>query len=197
MAMLIVCPVGSASSVGVGKALVQCLKLWKLVRVMLTIKESVTETSEAVDVTVRGILARPGVSREAGRIAQIADPCFRWLIELKESGSSRPHWDEVSHTSRTHKTMWSKREQLEVHERLLSRRWESDDGRLIRWQLVLPEKDRKDVVNELHGGTAGGHLGLRKTLAKVKWRYFWPGMTADVRSPAKRTVAAVQRGCPC
>ena len=115
MAMLIVCPVGSASSVGVGKALVQCL--WKLVRVLLTIKKFVTETSEAV----RGILARPGVSREAGRIAQIADPCFRWLIELKEGGSSRPHCDEVLHTSRTHKTMWSKWEQLEVHERLLSR----------------------------------------------------------------------------
>ena len=69
MAMLIVCPVGSASSVGVGKALVQCL--WKLLRVLLTIKESVTETSEAVDVAVRGILARPGVSREDGRIVQI------------------------------------------------------------------------------------------------------------------------------
>lgn len=169
-------------------------------------KESVTEVSEVVGSAVRGILAKPGVSQEDVRNAQMADPCFKWLIELKESGSGWPDWVEVSHTSKTRKTLWSMWGQLEVRNRLLSRRWESDDGKSIRWQLVLPEEYRRDVVNELHGGSAGGHLGLRKTLAKVKLRYYWPGMTADVRShlrccelcqrrksPSKRRVAPLQQ----
>ena len=70
-------------------------------------KESATEVSEVVGSAVRGILAKPGVSQEDVRNAQMADPCFKWLIELKESGSGWPDWVEVSHTSKTSKTLWS------------------------------------------------------------------------------------------
>ena len=51
-----------------------------------------------------------------------------------------------------------------------------------------------------------GHLGVNKTMAKAKYRYFWPGMSADIRSflrscdmcarrkaPAKKRVTPLQR----
>ena len=108
-------------------------------------------------------------------------------LKLKEKGTGRPEWKTVSHFPAAHKTFWSQWDQLVVREGLLYKRWESDDGKSIRWLLVLPLKYRKEVVGELHGGQLSGHLGVSKTMAKVKFRYFWPGMSADVRS--------VLRGC--
>ena len=36
------------------------------------------------------------------------------------------------------------------------------------------------VIQSLHNGVGGGHLGLIKALAKIKDRSFWPGMRSDV-----------------
>ena len=83
-----------------------------------------------------------------------------------------------------------------MRENALCRRWESDDGRTVRWRLVLPEKFREVVLKELHGGRASGHLDIIKTLAKVKLRYYWPGMTADVRSFLRRCEVCGRRKSP-
>ena len=35
-------------------------------------------------------------------------------------------------------------------------------------------------MDELHGGTFGGHFGRTKTLALVKANFFWPRLERDV-----------------
>ncbi|GFX82684.1 retrovirus-related Pol polyprotein from transposon 412 [Trichonephila clavipes] len=51
---------------------------------------------------------------------------------------------------------------------VLYRKWESDDGKAFRWQLVLPKTTISTVLNELHGSPTGGHFGFMKTLQKVR-----------------------------
>ena len=44
-------------------------------------------------------------------------------------------------------------------------------------QLVLPEKARKEIIDQLHGSPVnGGHFSIEKTLARIKQRFWWPGM---------------------
>ena len=44
-------------------------------------------------------------------------------------------------------------------------------GKTISWQVILPSKFRKEIIEELHGGATGGHFGVMRTMAKVKARY--------------------------
>ena len=51
------------------------------------------------------------------------------------------------------------------------------DGTL---KIVPPTKRRRQLISDLHGGVAGGHLGGRKTLGRVRTHYWWDGVWQDV-----------------
>ena len=42
-------------------------------------------------------------------------------------------------------------------------------------QLVLPTTLVPEVLTSLHNSPIGGHMGARKTLEKVQYRFYWPG----------------------
>ena len=52
-------------------------------------------------------------------------------------------------------------------------------------QVVIPRLMRKWILEELHAGVSGGHLGEDKMLGRLKERYYWPGHYADVKSWCK------------
>ena len=45
------------------------------------------------------------------------------------------------------------------------------NGNHFDLHIVLPSKLRTIVLNQLHNTMTGGHLGIRKTLSKVKEIY--------------------------
>ena len=45
----------------------------------------------------------------------------------------------------------------------------------------LPSSLRREVLINLHDLLTGGHLGVNKTYAKLRDRYFWPKMYMDVQ----------------
>ncbi|XP_077535201.1 uncharacterized protein LOC144147046 [Haemaphysalis longicornis] len=47
-------------------------------------------------------------------------------------------------------------------------------------QLVLPSERRAEVLLLAHESLWGGHLGPKKTKARIKYSFFWPGLEADV-----------------
>ena len=75
------------------------------------------------------------------------------------------------------------------------RRFIVHDGRLCRivedeivpgiskktLRLVIPRSIRKSVVYACHDDIVAGHLGYKRTLLRIQQRYWWPGMTNDVR----------------
>ena len=46
-------------------------------------------------------------------------------------------------------------------------------------QILVPIDCRQTILQQLHD--SAGHLGVKKTLGKVKERYYWPGYEADVK----------------
>ncbi|XP_049267273.1 uncharacterized protein LOC125756476 [Rhipicephalus sanguineus] len=53
-------------------------------------------------------------------------------------------------------------------------------------QLVLPQTRRGAVLALAHESYWGGHLGFRKTKARIKCSFFWPGMEQDIRDHCDR-----------
>ncbi|GFX81698.1 retrovirus-related Pol polyprotein from transposon 412 [Trichonephila clavipes] len=112
-------------------------------------------------------------SDEKVREDQMADLDIKPLIEFMESSSNKPSWQDISAYSPTTKQYWALWNSLHLRNGVLYRKFESEDGKTFRWQLVLPRSRIPEVLKELHGSPTGGHFGVMKTLHRVRERFFW------------------------
>ncbi|GFX37108.1 retrovirus-related Pol polyprotein from transposon 412 [Trichonephila clavipes] len=78
---------------------------------------------------------------------------------------------------------------------VLYRKFESEDGKTFRWH-VLPRSRIPEVLKELHGSPTGGHFGVMKTLHRVRERFFWGKVRADVEQWCKSCDACSARKGP-
>ncbi|XP_040062301.1 uncharacterized protein LOC120837151 [Ixodes scapularis] len=62
--------------------------------------------------------------------------------------------------------------------------WDSIAGVKVR-QLALPSGKREEVLNLAHESLWGGHMGMKKTKARIKYNFFWPGMEREVSEYCK------------
>ena len=60
-------------------------------------------------------------------------------------------------------------------------------------QLVIPKFLQTPIIEEVHSGYFGGHLGIDKTYDKIRSRYYWSGMYRDVVQYLKTCVACNMR----
>ncbi|XP_076053676.1 uncharacterized protein LOC143032679 [Oratosquilla oratoria] len=51
----------------------------------------------------------------------------------------------------------------------------------VRHQIMVPSPLRKEILGIAHDGV-GGHLGVRKTSAKILTHFYWPKMKRDISS---------------
>ena len=58
--------------------------------------------------------------------------------------------------------------------------WRCVSERKERRQLVLPYRLHGKVIQDLHEGAVGAHLGEEKVLSQLKERFYWPGCTEDL-----------------
>ena len=67
------------------------------------------------------------------------------------------------------------------------------DGFLFQGNtLCIPSCSlRLSILDELHGGTLGGHFGEAKTLALVKANFFWPKLEKDIARFVKKCVVCM------
>lgn len=72
-------------------------------------------------------------------------------------------------------------------------RWESTDVTCQRWQIVVPESRREEVLTHHHGDHVGGHMSSDKTLQVVKRRFFWPHLRDSVKGFCKACDRCVAR----
>ena len=49
-------------------------------------------------------------------------------------------------------------------------------------QLIVPDTLKEKVMYGVHEGIGGGHLGVEKSVAKLKERFYWPGNYTDIRN---------------
>lgn len=88
---------------------------------------------------------------------------------------------------------------------MLQRRLEDAQGQESYWVVLVPRALRQELFPEVHGGVTSGHLGEKKTLSRLRQRFYWVGMQRDVqewcracdaccakKGPARRTRAPLQ-----
>ena len=73
-------------------------------------------------------------------------------------------------------------DQMELHNGKLWRRFHHPDGSHSHLQLVAPISCRQQILEDVHAGAVGGHLGQRKTLSLLRTRFYWPGHATDVKN---------------
>ncbi|KAJ8945577.1 hypothetical protein NQ318_010434 [Aromia moschata] len=78
----------------------------------------------------------------------------------------KPTWEEVSRYSPTVKSYWAQWNSLVLSDGLLKRVLEKSDGTEERKQLIVPRNRVPEVLEEIHNGSTGGHLGVTKTQGK-------------------------------
>ena len=86
--------------------------------------------------------------------------------------------------------------QLLVKDGVMWRQFQNTDGTPEILQLVIPQCLREEVLQELHSGLVGGHLGEDKMMARLRERFYWPGQWADVRNFCRACTSCATRKTP-
>ena len=103
-------------------------------------------------------------------------------MQWKESTEGWPECPLVASESPTIKSYWVQRDHLCLWDGVLYRCWESISGDKEHWQLVvLKSLIKKDILRQVHDAPIAGHLGTKKTLARVRGRFFQSGYGWDVQ----------------
>ena len=81
---------------------------------------------------------------------------------------------------------------------LLYRKWEDVGGRGGNpgLQLVLPRTMVIQVLLLMHDNATAGHLGMQKTLAKIRSRFYWVGQRKDVEEWCRHCTECASRKSP-
>ena len=93
----------------------------------------------------------------------------QWLIHEEEPDEgTRMLWGPAQ------KYMWNNRQLFHLTDGIVCKRLDDRDV------LVVPRSLREEVMKSHHDLPLAGHPGRERTLARVKHRYFWYGMTPDI-----------------
>ena len=114
------------------------------------------------------------------RNLQLQDETIGPVLHAKDS-KTRPSDDSVVHLSTDSHRLFQLWDQMTIENGVLIRLYVTPQGDTppIK-QLVVPKSLRDNILDCLHAGVAGGHLGQAKTLSKLKARFYWPGHYKDV-----------------
>jgi len=72
-------------------------------------------------------------------------------------------------------------DQLVIKDGLLWGLFENNSGTNSIYQLVVLGVLNSEVLCDIHEGILGGHLGVDKSLGKLKEKFYWPGHFNDVK----------------
>lgn len=97
---------------------------------------------------------------------QMEDPFLRPII-LHLQGSSKTAGKKMKRVAKPFSIIGG----------TLYRRAKGADERLA---LAVPRTLRREVLSSCHDDVTAGHLGVRRTLKKIRQRYFWPKMFAEI-----------------
>ncbi|CAH1257446.1 GIN1 [Branchiostoma lanceolatum] len=126
-----------------------------------------------------GLSPIPALSQHEIRRAQRADPTLACLYLDMQRGT-KPDQLDLQRLTREQRTLYSDWPCFEFRDGVLYRNWDRKDGLGPQLQLLLPRTFVSRVLTMVHDEPLGGHLGVDKTLAKLKSAFHWPGMRNDV-----------------
>ncbi|CAF4895233.1 unnamed protein product [Pieris macdunnoughi] len=111
---------------------------------------------------------------------QQQDSDIKPILDWMKSSAIKPRWNDVASTSTTTKSYWAQWDSLVLHNGVLCRKWENTRGDASHLQLVVPRSKVRNILEMFHDGSSGGHLGVKRTLLKIKERFYWIHCREDV-----------------
>lgn len=60
------------------------------------------------------------------------------------------------------------------------------------WKIVVPKEFRGDLIRSIHEDIKSGHPGIFKTYWRLRARYYWPKMKADVARIVRRCITCLE-----
>ena len=101
------------------------------------------------------------------------------IITWKEQGDRKPPWEEVASESSATRNYWLKWEELVLRNNVLYRKFEADED-TVWWQLVVPKGIQDEILKFSHDHRLSGHLKTKKTLERLRRRFYWSGYRRNV-----------------
>lgn len=116
-------------------------------------------------------------------LATLQDECrdIR-LVKSWLQDKTRPEYSDISSESYVVKSLWAQWSRLTLKDNFLCRVWEVEDSNMTTYQIVVPLSQRRYILQQMHDAKTSAHLGMTKTLNKIRQNYYWPGLQSDVRS---------------
>ena len=114
------------------------------------------------------------------RTSQLHDNVVGPVLQAKETNcrlskdSLKQHCREVTQLEQ----QW---DQLVLQHGVLYRRFESPSRNQLYLQLVVSKDQQNKILQEIHGGRMGGHLGEERTFKKLQEQFYWPGYSQSVK----------------
>ena len=64
-------------------------------------------------------------------------------------------------------------------------------------QLVVPVRERQELIRQFHDSLFAGHLGITRTIFRLLDRVYWPGLRRDVKTYIASCTICLTRKSPC
>ncbi|CAK1598545.1 unnamed protein product [Parnassius mnemosyne] len=104
--------------------------------------------------------------------AQQEDSDIKPILEWMKASAPKPKWSDVSAMSSTTKSYWAQWDSLLIQDGVLCRKWKNGRGDRCHLQMVVPKAKVPDILQLYHSGCSGGHLGVKRTLLKIRERFY-------------------------
>ncbi|CAK8694208.1 unnamed protein product [Clavelina lepadiformis] len=136
-----------------------------------------------------------GWSTENTIKAQQKDPVLKRLFQWMNQ-ESRPSFKKVKNDSKALRHYWNIFSEIFLHNGMLYRRIENSVEEIYA-QLLVPSTMKNDVLKSVHDLIhGGGHMGVKRTFARLKERFFWPFCHKDVETYCKECCLCDLRKVP-
>ena len=112
------------------------------------------------------------LSLDALRDAQRRDPVVGQFLKMKEEGE-KPSWNDISSQGNEFKSYWAQWESMVINEEGLLLRVLEGPGSARREQIVIPSRLTDIILEMMHDNVTAGHMGVRRTLACTRRRFYW------------------------
>ncbi|CAG2253632.1 unnamed protein product [Mytilus edulis] len=109
------------------------------------------------------------------RQLQETDKDLQTVIGWLTTGS-KPSYSQTGKHSYVIKSLWSKWNIMKVQDGIL------EDLETNLKQVVVPMKERRKILEFAHDNRTAAHLGIKKTLDRIKENFYWPGVRGDTWS---------------
>ena len=61
---------------------------------------------------------------------------------------------------------------------------------------MVPSTLKEEILREIHEGVISGHLGEQKMMHQLTERFYWPGMSEDVRNWCQTSASCATKKSP-